>query len=77
MRMARVNVYLPDDLAAAAKAAGLSVSSLTQQALRGALAAGRVDEWLDEVTTMQPLGITHDAVVDAVAGAKDELEARG
>ena len=37
MRMARVNVYLPDDLAAKARAADLNVSRLTQAAIqRGA-----------------------------------------
>ena len=74
MRMARVNVYLPDDLAAEAKAAGLNVSNLTQEALRSALAAGRVDDWLDDVTSMRPLGISHRAVTEAVAAAKDEFE---
>lgn len=77
MRMARVNVYLPDDLAAEAKAAGLNVSNLTQEALRSALAASRVDDWLDDIATMRPLGVSHRAVVDAVSEAKDELEARG
>lgn len=77
MRMARVNVYLPDDLAAEARAAGLNVSNLTQQALRSALAASRVDKWLDGVTAVTPLGIGHDAVTKAMDAAKDELESRG
>lgn len=38
MRMARVNVYLPDDLLADAKEAGLPVSELTQAAVRDELA---------------------------------------
>jgi len=77
MRMARVNVYLPDELAAEAKAVGLNVSNLTQEALRSALAASRVNEWLDDVTAMRPLGISHRAVAFAVAAAKDELEGHG
>jgi post-segregation antitoxin (ccd killing protein) len=77
MRMARVNVYLPDDLAAEAKAAGLNVSNLTQEALRSALAASRVDDWLDGIATMRPLGISHRSVVEAVDSAKDDLEYRG
>ena len=77
MRMARVNVYLPDDLAAEAKAAHLNVSHLTQEALRSALAAGRVNEWLNDVATMRPLGINHSAVASAVTAAKDELEGHG
>jgi post-segregation antitoxin (ccd killing protein) len=77
MRMARVNVYLPDDLAAEAKAAGLNVSNLTQEALRSALAADRVDEWLDDIAAMRPLGINHRVVAAAVTSAKDELEGHG
>jgi post-segregation antitoxin (ccd killing protein) len=76
MRMARVNVYLPDDLAAEARAAGLNVSNLTQEALRSALAASRVEEWLDDIAAMRPLGVSSAAVAAAVASAKDELEGR-
>ena len=77
MRMARVNVYLPDDLAAEARAAGLNVSNLTQEALRSALAASQVDDWLDDIAAMRPLGISHRSVVEAVASAKDDLGYRG
>ena len=45
--MAHINVFLPDDLAAEARAAGPNVSSLAQEALRSALAAGRVEAWLE------------------------------
>ncbi len=76
MRMARVNVYLPDDLAAEARAAGLNVSGLTQAAIRDALAARRVDEWLDDVAALRPLGVSAGAVAAAVAAAKDEIEGR-
>jgi len=74
MRMARVNVYLPDDLAAEVKAAGLNVSNLTQQALRRALATNEVDRWLAGAAAMRPLGIRHETVLEAVAGARDEFE---
>jgi len=74
MRMARVNVYLPDDLAAEAKAAGLNVSNLTQEALRSALAASRVDDWLDNIAAMHPLGVSHRAVAEAVSAAKDDFD---
>ncbi len=74
MRMARVNVYLPDELAAEVRAAGLNVSNVAQEALRSALAASRVDEWLDDVGSIRPLGIDRSAVASAVTAAKDELE---
>jgi post-segregation antitoxin (ccd killing protein) len=77
MRVARVNVYLPDDLAAEARAAGLNVSNLTQEALRSALAAGRVDDWLDDIAGMRPLGIGELVVAEAVTAAKDEFENDG
>lgn len=77
MRMARVNVYLPNDLAAEAKAAGLNVSGLTQEALRSALAARQTDDWLDTLATVRSTGIDHTAVATAVAAAKDEVEGYG
>jgi post-segregation antitoxin (ccd killing protein) len=74
MRMARVNVYLPDELAEEAKAAGLNVSGLTQQAIRSALSAGRTDEWLAEVAKLPRTAVTHDDVVSAVAQARREFD---
>ena len=77
MRMARINVYLPDDLALKVKAADLNVSRLAQEALRSALAASRVDDWLDDVGSLGSLGIDPALVVSAVTAAKDELDGRG
>lgn len=77
MRMARVNVYLPDDLAEEAKSAGLNVSRLTREALRSALAANHVSEWLDEINSVRSTGISHDAVAVAVSGAKGDIEGHG
>jgi post-segregation antitoxin (ccd killing protein) len=73
MRMARVNVYLPDDLAEASRAAGLNVSRIAQDALRAALEATATSTWLDGVRTLPPTGITHDDALDAVRAARDEL----
>lgn len=74
MRMARVNVYLPDDLAADARAAGLNVSGITQEALRRALAARRVDDWLEDVVSMRPTKADSEAVAAAIDAAKQEFE---
>ena len=52
--MARVIVYLPDDLAEQARAANLNVSGLTQDAVRRALDARAVNEWLDELASLPP-----------------------
>ena len=74
MRMARVNVYLPDDLAKKARAADLNVSGLTQAAIQRELDRCALNEWLDEVAALPPTGISDEAVVEAVRAAKDELE---
>jgi post-segregation antitoxin (ccd killing protein) len=73
MRMARVNVYLPDDLAAQAKRARLNVSAITQDAIRSTLAASATDTWLAELDQLDRTGVDHDTASLAVAGAKDEL----
>jgi post-segregation antitoxin (ccd killing protein) len=73
MRMARVNVYLPDDLAAAAKAADLNVSSLTQDALRKALAAANLNRWLADLDSIDSVEVDRASVEAAVAAAKDEV----
>lgn len=74
MRMSRVNVYLPDDLAAEAKEAGLNVSSLAQEAIRSALAAESVDTWFSSVSSLTAVDVGHEDVLAAVNAAKDELE---
>jgi post-segregation antitoxin (ccd killing protein) len=71
--MARVNVYLPDELATAARAAGINVSNVTQDALRRELAARRTEAWLDRIAALPPAGVTHREAVGAVQAARDEF----
>lgn len=73
MRMARVNVYLPDDLADAARKAGLNVSGITQAALTSALAERDTNRWLDSIARMQPTKVTHAEALEALHAARDEL----
>ena len=76
MCIARLNVYVPDDLAEAVRSAKLNVSRITQEALRSALAARRGADWLESVRRMSPLGVGHDQVmeaVDAVRAEEDDL----
>jgi len=73
MRMARVNVYLPDDLAEEARTAGLNVSRLSQEALRRELARRRTDAWLDRIMALPPTGVTHEEAQAALDAARDEL----
>jgi post-segregation antitoxin (ccd killing protein) len=70
--MARVNVYLPDDLAAEARTAGLNVSNIAQEALRRALGARRISTWLDSLRDLAPCGITHDEVLRALHSVREE-----
>lgn len=72
--MARVNVYLPDELAEEARAADLNVSGLTQEAIREALASRRMADWIDGLADLGSSGVTHAAVASAIAEAKDEFE---
>lgn len=74
MRMSRVNVYLPDDLAQEAKKAGLNISGLTQEAIRSSLATHNLETWLQKVAELEAPGVSHQSVIDAVNAAKDELE---
>ncbi len=76
MRMARVNVYLPDELADEARAAGINVSSLTQDALRRELGARRSTTWLEQVGRLPATQVTHDEVLEALDAAVDEMGGR-
>lgn len=72
--MPHVTVYLPEDLAKAAKEAGLNLSNLTQEAIRSSLAARKLERWQKQVSELPSLGIGHAKVLDAVKSAKDDLE---
>ena len=73
MCMARVNVYLPDELAEQARAADLNVSGLAQNAIRRALDARAVNDWLDDLASLEPVDVDYDLVKQAVTAAKDEF----
>jgi len=76
MRMARVNVYLPDELAQAARAAGLSISRVTQEALSSSLAHSETDRWLDRLDHLPRADIPHRSVIDALDEARAEFSDR-
>jgi post-segregation antitoxin (ccd killing protein) len=71
--MARLNVYLPDELAERARAAKLNLSALTQAAVEAELSRGAGLEWLSQVAALPATGIAHRDVVEAVAAARAEL----
>jgi post-segregation antitoxin (ccd killing protein) len=72
--MARLNVYLPDELAERAKIANLNISALTQAAIAAELQRQSTDSWLASLTTSTS-SVDHDAVMVALDAARDELGA--
>lgn len=71
--MARVNVYLPDDLARRARTAGLNVSNVAQHALQEALARSDTDRWLDDLESLPSVDVPHQRVLEALDRAREEL----
>ncbi len=76
MCIARVNVYLPDDLANRAKRAGVSISAVTQDALRSALAAMDTNAWLDRLDRRSGADVEHERVLAALDDAREDFGAR-
>ena len=69
--MARVNVYLPDDLASRVKAADLNVSAIAQKALEEELAGKATNEWLARISA-RSYGVSHDQVIAVLDAVRDE-----
>ncbi|MGB3186613.1 MAG: type II toxin-antitoxin system CcdA family antitoxin [Ornithinimicrobium sp.] len=75
--MTRLNVYLPTELAAEAKKAGLNLSAVTQEAVRRTLAERSTDAWLATVTnTPSTERVTHNRALAALDAARDEAPTR-
>ena len=68
--MARLNVYVPDDLAERARAAGLNVSALTQTAIADELNRRSMSSWLAELPVP---AVTHEAAMRALDEAREEF----
>ena len=75
--MARVNVYLPDELADRARAAGLNISGVAQDALRRALAPGETARWVERLEALPAVEIPHARVLSALDAAREDFGARG
>lgn len=68
-----MNVYLPDELAERARAAGLNVSAVTRSAIEAQLAGKAVSGWLRRVAALPAATVDHEDVLAAVATARREL----
>jgi post-segregation antitoxin (ccd killing protein) len=74
--MARVNVYIPDDLAKRAKVEGLNVSALTQTAIAATLAAKSTDIWLKSLTRGGQSTVSHLAALQAIDAEREDAPTR-
>lgn len=72
--MARMNVWVPDELANSAREAGLNVSALTQAAISAELNQHATDAWL--ATLPEPRGTSAAAAHQALDAARDEFGQR-
>ena len=57
MRMARINVYLPDELAESVKAAEINVSAVAQEALVAELGKRSLLMWLERIDGLAPVDV--------------------
>jgi post-segregation antitoxin (ccd killing protein) len=71
--MARLNVWVPDELAEQARSEGLNVSAVTQAALSDELACRDLDAWLDSLPEPRRDGPSHEAAMRALDEAREEF----
>ncbi|ASR38975.1 antitoxin [Prauserella marina] len=70
--MARLNVYLSDELAERAKVAGLNISALAQAAIADELRRRDTNSWLASLP--EPRGtVSHGVALEALDDAREEL----
>ena len=70
--MARLNVYVPDELAERAKAADLNVSALAQAAIADELQRRATNSWLENLPTPRRK-VSHSTALAALDDARAEL----
>ena len=70
--MARLNVYVPDELAEQAHARGLNVSALTQAAIVAELQRTSMSAWLDNLPSMST-PVDHESAMAALDAAREEF----
>ena len=69
--MAKVTIYMPDDLLAEAKDADLNISGLAQAAVAAALRTAKTDAWLDELRRRPRSTVRSEDVDRAVREVRD------
>ncbi len=71
--MARINVYLPDELADQARKAELNVSAITQAALADALATRDMRWWLSDLAVIDAVDVPSERVRDAIDAGREDF----
>jgi post-segregation antitoxin (ccd killing protein) len=75
--MARINVYMPDQLAAAVRASGINLSEVTQLAAEREVVRCQVSSWLGRVMAERSGDVTHEEALRALQVARREQRAAG
>ncbi len=70
--MARLNVYVPDELARQARARGLNVSALTQAAIAAELDRTSMSVWLSTLPSVSKT-VGKKSTIAALDEARDEF----
>jgi post-segregation antitoxin (ccd killing protein) len=73
--MARLNIYVPDDMAERARHAGLNISAVAQAAIAAKLDQHATAAWLDALPSPTS-GTSHEAALTALDTARDEFGLR-
>ena len=73
MRMSRLNIYVPDELAERARAAGLNVSALAQAAIRDELDRDAGQAWLADLPADR-VRLSHGDAQAALDGSREESD---
>ena len=69
--MAKVTIYMPDELLAEAKDAELNISGLAQAAVAAALESAKTDAWLEELRRRPRSTVRSEDVDRALRGVRD------
>lgn len=70
--MARVNVYLPDEIAQQAKELKLNISALTQRAIKSEIGAMATNEWLESLRGSTSRTVSHERVMEVLREVREE-----
>jgi post-segregation antitoxin (ccd killing protein) len=69
--MAKVTIYMPDELLAEAKEAGLNISGLAQDAVAAALQTAKTEAWLRSMRARPRSGVKSEDVQQALREVRD------